>query len=206
MSILSPHKAQKSLLYLSSDPERKRFCTENSIPFPHYGWIDQQIISRALFGYHGAETVQRCTAVFGVFLWAPEFANVHDTFSFTEAPIRIDGEDYACSEAYYQAMKSRGCADHLEAKAIIKDCEPWAAYFYGQRYALRSDWEEAKIGVMQKAIHAKFSQSRVLKELLLATSPYPLVQIKKDGFWGSGLDASGKNMLGVLLQELRSEL
>jgi predicted NAD-dependent protein-ADP-ribosyltransferase YbiA (DUF1768 family) len=46
-----------------------------------------------------------------------------------------------------------------------------------------------------------------LRALLLHTGDIHLAQIKpNDGFWGLGRDGSGKNMLGILLMEIRDEL
>jgi len=201
-----PQDITKSHVYFSSSPAREDFCRRYGIPFPTAGWIEQEVISRALFGENGVTTVQRTTASFGVFLWAPEFSNVHDRFSFTEVPIEVGGEVFSCTEAYYQAMKSDGCFDHQRAVQIIRGCDPWEAYSFGRQFSLREDWDTARVDVMRKALQAKFTQHASLRQLLLLTNPYPLVQVKGDRFWGSGFDGSGENMLGVLLQELRSVL
>ncbi len=60
---------------------------------------------------------------------------------------------------------------------------------------------------MREAVRAKFTQSESLKQLLLATHPHPLVQLKPgDDVWGTGPSGKGQNLLGVILQNLRSEL
>jgi len=76
----------------------------------------------------------------------------------------------------------------------------------GQRYSRRPDWYDVSVDVMRKAVHAKFTQDQTLRELLLSTWGHPLVHIKGDSFWGSGYNGRGRNMLGVLLQDLRSQM
>ena len=54
---------------------------------------------------------------------------------------------------------------------------------------------------------AKFTQHPKLKKVLLDTGDRKIVEhTKRDSYWGDGGDGSGKNMLGILLMKLRSEL
>ncbi len=172
------------------------------------GWVSQERVSRALFGDRGAQLVVDTAQRFGTFVWATEFANVHGTFAFTEPPITVDGEQYPGPEAYFQLQKSFGTPSHDAAKAAMKAIiDPIEAWGVGRAHDLRADWDQAKVEVMRTALRAKFTQSTELRELLLSTGTHPLVQLKPDDkFWGSGRNGRGKNMLGVLLMELRAEL
>jgi len=72
---------------------------------------------------------------------------------------------------------------------------------------LRADWEEVKDKVMREALYAKFTQHPNLHEKMLATGNADIIEhTKNDSYWGDGGDGTGKNMLGVLLMELREEL
>ena len=195
-----------SKIYFFDTPQRRDFCAMYGLGFPDDGWIDQGDVSQALFGRRGLETVAKCTQSYGVFAWAPEFANVHSTFPYDETPIVVDGVDYACSEGYYQSMKSFGHERHEEYHEAIRMCNPDDAWTLGRRVPLRADWDDAQIDVMRKAVYAKFTQNETLRELLCSTGSYPLVQIKMDWVWGSMSDGSGRNMLGVLLMELRDQI
>ena len=142
-----------------------------------------------------------------MFVWATQFSNVHSLFSFDEPRIVVDGEEWAGSEAYFQAQKSLGISDHETVKRLMQNADPMEAFVIGRRYSRRSDWFDVNVDVMRKAVHAKFTQNQALKELLLSTGDHPLVQIKPgDWFWGTGPDNNGKNMLGELLMELRKGL
>jgi ribA/ribD-fused uncharacterized protein len=72
---------------------------------------------------------------------------------------------------------------------------------------LRADWEAVKDDVMRRALRAKFEQHSKLKSLLLSTGDAELIEhTRNDSYWADGGDGSGKNRLGILLMELRSEL
>ena len=56
-------------------------------------------------------------------------------------------------------------------------------------------------------MRAKVTQHEEMKNLLLSTGTPRLVEhTTNDSYWGDGGDGSGRNMLGVILMELRAEL
>lgn len=56
-------------------------------------------------------------------------------------------------------------------------------------------------------MRAKFTQHDDLKELLLSTDDATLVEhTANDRYWGDGGDGSGRNMLGNILMQIRSEI
>jgi hypothetical protein len=60
---------------------------------------------------------------------------------------------------------------------------------------------------MLEAVRAKFTQHDDLKAILLGTGDAKLVEhTENDSYWGDGGDGSGKNRLGQLLMQLRTEL
>lgn len=71
----------------------------------------------------------------------------------------------------------------------------------------RSDWDEVKVGVMRRILHAKADQHEYVRRKLLATGDRALVENSwRDDFWGWGADGCGQNMLGKLWMEVRAEL
>jgi ribA/ribD-fused uncharacterized protein len=71
-------------------------------------------------------------------------------------------------------------------------------------------WSTKKLARMRAVLRAKFSQHEDLRKLLLKTGNARLVEAAKTKntvnlFWGE-VNGSGKNMLGVLLMEVRTEL
>jgi ribA/ribD-fused uncharacterized protein len=72
------------------------------------------------------------------------------------------------------------------------------------------EWSQLKFERMRQVLYAKFTQHEDLKKLLLSTGTARLVEAGKvpnavNCTWGE-VNGKGKNMLGVLLMELRSEL
>lgn len=72
---------------------------------------------------------------------------------------------------------------------------------------LRVDWEQVKDDIMRKAVLAKFTQNKEIKNVLLSTGKETIVEnTSNDYYWGCGKDGSGKNMLGIILMEVREKL
>jgi hypothetical protein len=167
------------------------------------GWRKHRDISKQL--HYNTNLIDKCEERFGVYVWAPEFANVHATFPFKEKPFVIDGIEWPHSEGYYQAMKAFGTNDWEFAKREIQKRDPMDSWSLGQTVSLRRDWEEVKADIMMRALREKFKDP-YLRSLLISTDGYPLVQLKHCSYWGSGLDGKGENKLGELLQQLRDEI
>ena len=206
MMILS-NPLKNSRCFISNVPKHQSLNQKYGWGFVLDQWCPQRLVSQSLFGERGLKTIFACEAHYGVFVWATEFSNVHSTWYFDEPKLMIDGEEWAGSEAYFQAMKSLGTPDHQKVKRLMKDATPMEAYRIGRRHMLRDDWEAVKVNAMRKAVHAKFTQCEHLEELLLSTREHPLVQVKPgDDFWGTGPNHQGQNILGELLMELRRHI
>ena len=143
-------------------------------------WVPHRVVAKSL-GL-GTDGITKATAwAAGTpYVWATEFENVHDLWTFTEPCITVDSKAYPSAEAYYQAQKP----------------EPFD----------KDEWNKVKVEVMYKAIRAKVEAAPEVKELLLSTKNHPLVSIKGDAFWGVHPEKGGQNMLGVLWMRLRAEL
>lgn len=127
--------------------------------------------------------------------------------NFSRHPIFLDGERWLTTEHYFQAQKFAGHPEHV--KAVQEADRPGEAARRGRdrRRPLRDDWEEVKDDVMRQAVLAKFTQHPDLRELLLSTGNAELVEdAAHDDYWGCGKDGSGKNMLGIILMEVRDHL
>lgn len=143
----------------------------------------------------------------------PEVINFYSTsdefgeFSnFAPYPIKLDGKTWPTSEHYFQAQKFQ---DEDTQEAIRRTKSPMIAARMGRDRSkpLRPDWESVKDDIMRKAVRAKFTQHDDLKQKLLDTSDAKIVEhTERDSYWGDGGDGSGKNMLGLILMQVRSEL
>ena len=128
--------------------------------------------------------------------------------NFSAHPITVDGKLYSTSEHYFQSMKFV-TTDEEWAEAIRTSPNPTACKKMGgsRSHPLRDDWEEVKDDVMRTALKAKAEQNLEFVEELLLTGDQTIIEAAPyDYYWGEGKNKTGKNMLGVLLMELREEL
>ena len=138
--------------------------------------------------------------------------------NYYDAPITIDGEQWRSSELYYQAQKShapeyreaiRNAKNSDHAKGLGSDPSRSRkarkrSWFQGRLDALRTDWHDVKLNVMEKAVRAKFQQNPELRALLLATGESEIVEDSAhDLFWGMGRNGQGENQMGRLLMKVR---
>ncbi len=129
-----------------------------------------------------------------------EFSN------FSRHPTELDGLLWPTSEHYFQAQKFAGTP---HAEELRQQPTPMLAAQMGRRRDLpfRSDWDAMKDEVMMTALRAKFTQHPQLRELLTGTGDAVLTEhTNNDRYWADGGDGTGRNRLGELLMELRSEL
>lgn len=133
--------------------------------------------------------------------------NPYGEFSnFALFPITIEGVVWPSSEHFYQAQKFLDSA--LQEK-VRNAPTPYEAAQIGRdpNMPMRADWDDVKDGFMLIALHAKYSQYEILKELLLSTNKAHIYEhTKNDCYWADCGDHSGKNMLGQQLMQIRDEL
>lgn len=123
------------------------------------------------------------------------------------AEIKFEGKLFSSSEAAYQYGKPRNkeIADWIIAA-------PKQHLIALTAHALLSfdivqGWSKNKIDRMRQCLRAKFSQHPHLKQKLLDTGNAKIIEDSKtDSFWGCGKNGKGKNMLGVLLMEIRESI
>lgn len=129
-----------------------------------------------------------------------EFSN------FSNYGVELDGLWWKTTEHYFQAQKFKD-PEYRERIRLATDPKTAANLGRSRKIPIRDDWESIKDDVMRKAVMKKFSTHAVLRELLLSTGTESIVEnAPGDYYWGCGADGSGKNMLGLILQEVRHEL
>lgn len=125
-------------------------------------------------------------------------------------PVEFEGEIFATSEHAYQAGKAR----KPSVRKWLMDA-PTPALLAMAAHGLyiwdvNPDWSKIKFERMKAVLKAKFSQHDDLKELLLGTGDAKLIEAATvdnavNRLWGE-VNGKGKNMLGLLLMEVRSEI
>jgi ribA/ribD-fused uncharacterized protein len=139
--------------------------------------------------------------------------------NFYPCKIEHQGITYPSVEHYYVAMKCNSNqtfdgvyytpVDFREMIAIVKS--PGHVKKIGQKIKIRPDWDSKKLEFMTWAVNEKFKDP-ALKEMLLMTGNVDIVEGNywHDIYWGQcsceKCAGKGKNHLGKLLMEIRSEL
>lgn len=125
-------------------------------------------------------------------------------------PIGFEGEEFATSEHAYQAGKAR----KPEVRRWLMEAPSpalLAMAAHGLYYwDIAPGWSKTKFDRMRAVLRAKFTQHADLRELLLSTGDARLVESatvdnEVNRLWGE-VGGVGRNMLGVMLMELRDEL
>ncbi|MBI1211873.1 MAG: DUF1768 domain-containing protein [Alphaproteobacteria bacterium] len=126
--------------------------------------------------------------------------------NFSAHPIFVEGKAWPTSEHYFQAQKFLT----LEARQKIRSAgTPALAAQLGRsrNNRIRDDWEKVKDDIMRFAVRMKAAQHSDVREALQSTGDAAIVEhTKNDSYWADGGDGTGKNMLGLILMEIRSEL
>ncbi len=121
--------------------------------------------------------------------------------------VMFENRTFRSSEDAYQFGKPLDC---MTAEWLISAPKPHlcAMAAHGlMAFDIRPDWQGIKVDRMRDVLRAKFNQHEDLKQKLLETGDAILVEDSKtDRFWGVGKKMNGKNMLGVLLMEIRDKL
>ena len=129
--------------------------------------------------------------------------------NFFSSPFEVDGITFPSVEHWFQAYKT---IDPMEFKAIATADTPGKSKRMGRNCRLRPDWEEVKTDVMLNGLRHKFKDPD-LRAKLLATEDEELMEGNTwhDNTWGNCVcqkcqNIPGRNMLGMLLMQLRQEI
>lgn len=121
-------------------------------------------------------------------------------------PISLDSKMWYTAEHYFQARKFHDVQVQKQIQQTRAASEIiWIAN--NPKLRVRRDWDLVKLDFMRTAVRAKFTQITSLKKLLINTGDAILIDhSEEDLYWSDGGDGSGRNMLGVVLMEIRDEL
>ncbi len=124
--------------------------------------------------------------------------------------IEFEGTTFATAEHAYQVGKARKpeVREWLMA-APSPSLLAMAAHGLYQ-WDITPSWSRIKFDRMRAVLYAKFTQHDDLRDLLLSTGSARLVEFATvdnpvNRLWGE-VNGVGKNMLGILLMELRTQL
>ncbi len=126
--------------------------------------------------------------------------------NFSPHGFELDGLYWSTSEHYFQAQKFPGTPDAEKIRSV-KTPKDAAKMGRERTRPLRPDWEQVKDDIMRKAVLRKFETHADIREILLSTGDAEIVENSPiDYYWGCGANGTGKNMLGIILMEVREIL
>lgn len=128
--------------------------------------------------------------------------------------IRMNGLRFLCAEQAFYYFKGIICQYEDTSLEIMKMIDPNEMKVLGERIPTCTEWERKKEKLMKSVLLHKFDQNQVLKEKLINTGKYSLLECATDMYWSPGqvLDSpnwnksfnyKGTNRLGHLLEEIR---
>lgn len=124
--------------------------------------------------------------------------------NFSAHQVTYEGVEYMTAEHAYQVLKF---ADPNQRQKIKDAPSAFLARQLGQTKKGRTpDFD--KVAVMKEIMRAKMRQHQDVREALLSTGSATIFKDHPDddGFWGSGRDGKGQNVMGKIWMELRDEL
>jgi len=128
--------------------------------------------------------------------------------NFFPAAIKVGTETFPTVEHFWQwqryldtdlRSKIRAAGSITEVHHLVSSLD----------HPEREDWDQAKGDVLLQALRAKFTQHVELAEKLLSTGDKTVVNVDSDDWGGmkvAGGISSGRNNVGLLLMQVRSEL
>lgn len=128
-------------------------------------------------------------------------------------PIKIHGFEIQSSEHLYQTMRFPHLPD-VQLQILIADAPKTCKTIAREHdVSSRGDWDEIRVSVMRWVLARKIlANAKRMGKLFELSKDKPIVEFSKhDTFWGASPDwdgaeiLKGRNILGCLLTELRTE-
>ncbi len=140
-----------------------------------------------------------------------EFRDEHRFLSnFVPVQVKLQDCDFVFKsvEHAYVAAKTLDNTMRFEISTITTAGE---VKRFGKTLALRPDWEQVRLGIMEDLVRQKFAQEPYTT-LLLETGTQEIIEGNKwhDNFWGMcscpDCEDKGENNLGKILMQIREEI
>lgn len=106
-------------------------------------------------------------------------------------------------ESFYGPNGSQQHRDYIEEAASAHEAYQYTQYHKAER---RVEWDQIKVPTMRQILLAKWDQHEYVRRKLFETGNRWIIENSwRDDFWGWGPERNGKNVLGQLWMQIRSE-
>lgn len=124
--------------------------------------------------------------------------------NFSAHQVVYEGQMYATAEYAYQVAKF---SDPVQREKIKHASSAWLAREYGQSHEGRTPNFD-KVVVIKNIMRLKLQQHEDVERALRTTGDAIILKNhpEDDGFWGTGRDGLGQNIMGKIWMELRAEI
>jgi predicted NAD-dependent protein-ADP-ribosyltransferase YbiA (DUF1768 family) len=118
-----------------------------------------------------------------------------------DKPLKYQGINFHTAENFYQAMKTHD----IEERKQIAQMNPYQAKVYARKIAIREDWDEIKLKVMEFVLKFKFAPDTIWHKRLVSYNKEVVEWNNwQDVFWGVDYKTGkGANHLGKIIETLR---
>ena len=127
--------------------------------------------------------------------------------NFSAFRVTLNGVDFDTAEAAYQWLKFPDDENIQSLILAARSAHEAAELGRANKHRRRADWNMVKLDAMRSVLFAKTEQHPIVRRRLLETGGRQLVEDSStDAFWGWGPNQLGKNQMGRLWMEIRSDL
>lgn len=185
----------------------ERFTNDVLIPCAKEGMLDEEGLDEAVEIYIEELQQQESSALVVSITKDGEWRDLHP---LTPSNFELNGRKFIsvthCRYAYYYFEADDEVANH-----IMEARTPEVAHRRGEEMeslgrVKREDWEYMQKDILKKAYHAILSSNKELLKKFLATKSGIEFTKTTDNVLGDGADGKGKNLLPLVLKELRKEM
>jgi predicted NAD-dependent protein-ADP-ribosyltransferase YbiA (DUF1768 family) len=185
----------------------RQFKDEVLIPCAQEGILDEAMLDESAEVYVDELLEQEAAARVVSVTKDGEWRDLHP---FAANPFEVEGQKYA-SVTHFRYASFYFKADEDCFNYILEARTPEIAHRRGEEMGnlgrtKREDWEYSQKDNLKKAYKAILMANKPLLEKLCATSSGIEFVNTTDAVLGAGADGKGKNLLPLILKELRKEL
>ena len=123
--------------------------------------------------------------------------------NFFACTIVVWSVHFTSAEQAYQWYKATDHGYFNLAYDILCESNPYSILRKGKQVKTGKNWKNKKVSVMKHILCEKFDSCAPFRQELNKYKDYVLVEDTNNEFWGRGVSGAGRNLLGVLLTEVR---